>query len=187
VHVSKTSDRMENFSSKNLATLMTDADATLMAHTFAKTIGRIAEFAVELAESLHRDLGLEYHGPVASKGKVVGKKRNRMEKDPNEPKRPPTAYMLYSAQTREELKRKGEAQPQLKDLGEMWNKLDDTEKEKYNQEAHKLKEQYDKQMVEYKEGKASVSNGVPAKSDEYSDGSGSEDNGDVPPPSKVLH
>jgi hypothetical protein len=165
---------------------MTESDSTLMAHTFAKTIAKIAEFAVELAETLHKDLGLEYHGPVTSKGKLTGKKRNRVEKDPNEPKRPPTAYVLYSSHIRDELKRKGEAQLQLKELGEMWNKLDESEKEKYNQEAQKLKDQYDKQMIEYKEGKSSASNGLGPKTDEYSD-SGSEDNGDVAPPSKVLH
>lgn len=162
---------------------MSETDATLMAHTFAKTVARIAEFAVELAESLHKDLGLEYSGPSSSKAKIASKKRSRADKDPNEPKRPATAYMLYSSHVREEMKKKGEAQPQLKDLGEMWNKLDETEKEKFNTEAHQLKEQYDRQMADYKSGK--TGNGVSAKSDESD--SDSEENGDVAPPAKLSH
>ncbi|KAF4692995.1 hypothetical protein FOZ63_003151, partial [Perkinsus olseni] len=38
---------------------------------FAKTIGRVADFAVDLAEQLHKDLGLEYkpagHGKKTKK------------------------------------------------------------------------------------------------------------------------
>jgi poly(A) polymerase Pap1 len=164
---------------------MSDADATLMAHTFAKTVARVAEFAVELAESLHKDLGIEYSGPSSSKAKVVSKKRSRADKDPNEPKRPATAYMLYSAHIREEMKKKGEAQPQMKDLGEMWNKLEESEKEKFNTEAQQLKEQNDRQMAEYKSGKGVSGNGASAKSDESD--SDSEYNGDVAPPAKISH
>ena len=66
---------------------MKETDATVMAVTFAKTIARIAEFAVDLAESLHKDLGLEYQGPSSAKGKLANKKRARVERDPNEPKK----------------------------------------------------------------------------------------------------
>ena len=160
---------------------MKESDATVMAHTFAKTIARIAEFAVDLAESLHKDLGLEYAGPVSSKAKTVSKKRTRAERDPNEPKRPPTAYMVYSTHIREELKKKGEPQLQMKDLGEMWNKLEESEKEKYNTEAQKLKEQYDKEMMEYKNSKGAAVNGALPKSDESD---ASEEMDDVAPPTK---
>lgn len=161
---------------------MKESESTVMAHAFAKTIAKIAEFTVELAETLHKDLGLEYHGPSASKAKVVNKKRLRADRDPNEPKRPATSYMLYTTHIREELKKKGEPQPQMKDLGEMWNKLDESEKEKYNGEAQKLKEQYDREMAEFKANKGSL---IPAtgKSEESEDVS--EELEDVAPPTKV--
>lgn len=163
------------------------SDATVMAQTFAKTIAKIAAFTVELAESLHKDLGLEYEGPVSSKAKLTSKKRARADKDPNEPKRPATSYMLYSANVRDDMKRKGEAQPQLKELGEMWNKLSDSEKQRFNQEAQRLKEEYDQQMVEYKGGKGVAANGASPKTNELSDSGDSEEDGDVAPPAKLSH
>jgi hypothetical protein len=162
---------------------MKESESTVMAHAFAKTIAKIAEFAVELAETLHKDLGLEYQGPLVSKAKLVNKKRLRVDRDPNEPKRPSTSYMLFTTHIREELKKKGEPQPQMKDLGEMWNKLDDSEKEKYNGEAQKLKEQYDKDMAEFRTKKGSVVIPATGKSDESEDVS--EELEDVAPPTKV--
>jgi hypothetical protein len=160
---------------------MKDTDATVMAVTFAKTIARIAEFAVDLAESLHKDLGLEYSGP-ASKGKQASKKRSRAERDPNEPKKPPTGYMIYSSHVRAEAKKRGEALPQLKEIADMWAKLDEKEKERFNGEAQQQKDVYDRQMAEYKSG---VSNHV-SKSEEESS-SESEDADDVAPPAKLMH
>lgn len=155
-----------------------DADATVMAETFAKTIARIAEFAVDLAESLHKDLGLEYQGPSFNK-KSGQKKRQRTEKDPNEPKRPLTAYMVYSTHAREEMKKKGEPLPQMKDIAELWNNLDEKEKEKYNLEAQHQKDLYEKQMIEYKAGKEVIA----GKSGSELSASDVED---VPPP-KMTH
>lgn len=159
-----------------------DADATVMAVTFAKTIAKIAEFAVELAESLHKDLGLEYSGPTPVAAKKVGKKRARIEKDPNEPKRPVTSYMLYSAFLRDDAKSKGEAMPAMKEIADMWNKLDEHEKEKYNKEAQAQKDIYDKQMIDFKAGRIS---GVTHKTESGESASGSDDE-DVPPP-KMTH
>jgi hypothetical protein len=159
---------------------MKESDATVMAITFAKTISRIAEFAVDLAESLHKDLGLEYTGPITSK--KPNKKRSRSDKDPNEPKRPPTAYMLYSAHIRDEAKARGEAMPQLKEIADMWSKLDDQDKERFNRDAQLQKDIYDKQMIEYKTSKDSINHGLAAgNKTESSDDSGS-DLEDVPPP-----
>lgn len=143
-----------------------DIDATVMAVTFAKTIARIAEFAVDLAESLHKDLGIEYIPPNSKTGKAVSRKRSRADKDPNEPKRPQTAYMIYSAHAREEFKKRGEPQPQLKDLADMWAKLEEKEKEAFNNEARQQKELYEKQMSEYKAGKAGNNGLVPSQKSE---------------------
>ncbi len=159
-----------------------DADATLMAITFAKTIAKIAEFAVDLAESLHKDLGLEYSGPSTVAAKKVSKKRPRTEKDPNEPKRAATAYMLYSAYVRDETKAKGETMPGMKEIADMWNKLDESEKEKYNKEAQVQKDLYDKQMIEFKAGKLAPGN---HKAESGESGTGSEDEDVLPPPKLV--
>lgn len=156
-----------------------NTDATVMAVTFAKTIAKIAEFAVDLAESLHKDLGLEYSGPSTVSSKKVNKKRPRTEKDPNEPKRPTTAYMIYAAHVRDECKSKGEAISSIKDIGEQWNKLDEQEKEKYNKQAQIQKDIYDKQMIEFKAGRLSGAGQQKAESGES--GSGSEEE-DVAPP-----
>ena len=159
---------------------MQESDATAMAITFAKTIAKIAEFAVELAETLHKDLGIEYSSPYNSKGtRSSQKKRNRMERDPNEPKRPLSAYMIYSGFIREETRKRGETQLQMKDIADMWAKLDDKEKEKYITDANQQKEVYEQQMTEYRARKS-----LGQKSE--SDVSGSEAE-DVAPPSKVHH
>jgi hypothetical protein len=158
-----------------------ESDATVMAMTFAKTIAKIAEFAVDLAETLHKDLGIEYSGPSGNRKQQ--KKRSRSDKDPNEPKRPQTAYMLYCAHVRDESKAKGESMPALKEIAEMWNKLDEQEKEKFNRDAQIQKDTYDKQMVEYKK----VSNNVSTIADNKSESSGASDSegDDVPPPKMV--
>ena len=163
---------------------MKDTDATVMAVTFAKTIARIAEFAVDLAESLHKDLGLEYQGPASAKGKLANKKRARAERDPNEPKKPQTGYMLYCTHARAEAKKRGDALPQLKEIADMWAKLDEKEKEGFNAEAQQQKDAYDRQMVEYKTGQ-SISNHI-SKSEEGSSAD-SEDIDDVAPPAKLSH
>lgn len=161
---------------------MKDADATIMATAFAKTIARIAEFAVDLAETLHKDLGLEYQGPSANK-KGQQKKRARLERDPNEPKRPLTAYMIYSTHARDELKKRGEPQAQMKDIAEMWNKLDDSEKEKFNADALHQKEIYDKQMLEYKSAK----NGTKDEAGKSASEMSNSEVDDVPPPKMSHH
>jgi hypothetical protein len=158
-----------------------ESDATVMATTYAKTIAKIAEFAVELAETLHKDLGLEYSGPSTSRKQP--KKRSRNDKDPNEPKRPPTAYMLYSAHVRDESKLRGESMPALKEIAEMWNKLDEQEKEKFNRDAQIQKDAYDKQMVEYK--KVSNNSSTIAENKSESSGASDSEGEDVPPPKMV--
>jgi hypothetical protein len=173
-------EKKKSLSIFSIKTNMTESDATVMAITFAKTISRIAEFAVDLAETLHKDLGLQYNGPTSNK--KPSKKRSRSEKDPNEPKRPPTAYMLYSAHIRDEYKTKGEAMPQLKDIADMWGKLGESEKEKFNRDAQSQKDIYDKQMTEYKSSKDSTNNGVVSGNKTDSSDNSDSDLDDVPPP-----
>ena len=164
---------------------MANSDGTAMAMAFAKTIAKIADFAVDLAETLHKDLGLEYNGPVIPKSKAVTKKRARSERDPNEPKRPLTAYMIYSAHLRDESKKRGDPQPQLKDIADMWAKLEEKEKERFGAEAQTQKETFERLMAEFKAGRIPLATNQ--KSDESGSSNESVDADDVVPPVKVAH
>mmetsp|Transcript_14614 Transcript_14614/g.12491 ORF Transcript_14614/g.12491 Transcript_14614/m.12491 type:complete len:155 (+) Transcript_14614:3-467(+) len=141
-----------------------------MAVTFAKTIGRIADFAVDLAEQLHKDLGLEY------KPAPHGKKTKKSVRDPNMPKKPKTAFFLYCDTEREKAKERGENPPSAKDMAETWKNADDNVRAQYSNEQAKLKEQYDKDMSAYNAGKHHSQSGSPPPKRESPDtSSGSED------------
>merc|ERR1719204_2512815 len=74
-------------------------------------------------------------------------------KDPNCPKRPLSAYMLWMASVREEV---AEQHPNYsitdvaKKLGKMWKSVTDKEKEQYISQASALKAAYVKKMEKYK-------------------------------------
>jgi len=81
-----------------------------------------------------------------------GKKAKKAKKDPNAPKRPPSGYLLYCNENREELQK---AKPDL-NFGQItsglaleWNTLSDKKKEKYTQEAAKLREAYEEELKNY--------------------------------------
>ncbi|KAI7793700.1 High-mobility group box 1 [Triplophysa rosa] len=75
-----------------------------------------------------------------------GEKKKRF-KDPNAPKRPPSAFFIFCAEYRPKVK---EETPGLsigdvaKRLGEMWNKTLAEEKQPFEKKAAKLKEKYEK-------------------------------------------
>uniref|UniRef100_A0AAQ5ZA28 High mobility group protein B2 n=1 Tax=Amphiprion ocellaris TaxID=80972 RepID=A0AAQ5ZA28_AMPOC len=75
-----------------------------------------------------------------------GQKKKRF-KDPNAPKRPPSAFFLFCADFRPKVKVEN---PGLsigdtaKKLGEMWNSSSAESKQPYEKKAAKLKEKYDK-------------------------------------------
>jgi len=120
-------------------------DATVMAQAFAKTIAKLADFATELAESIHKDLGIEYIP------KKAGKKRTaKAPADPNAPKKPKTAYFLFSDFAREEAKRNGQTPPTVKEIADTWNSLNEEEKAKYAEEAEAAKDAYSKQLGKMK-------------------------------------
>ncbi|XP_056302908.1 high mobility group protein 1 homolog [Danio aesculapii] len=78
---------------------------------------------------------------VPPKGAKGGKKK----KDPNAPKRPPSAFFVFCSDHRPKVK---SDHPGIsigdiaKKLGEMWSKLSPKEKSPYEQKAMKLKEKY---------------------------------------------
>uniref|UniRef100_A0A3P8N7V7 HMG box domain-containing protein n=1 Tax=Astatotilapia calliptera TaxID=8154 RepID=A0A3P8N7V7_ASTCA len=79
-----------------------------------------------------------------------GQKKKRF-KDPNAPKRPPSAFFLFCADFRPKIKSEN---PGLsigdtaKKLGEMWNSSSAEEKQPYEKKAAKLKEKYDKVIIQ---------------------------------------
>ncbi|CAI9534182.1 unnamed protein product, partial [Staurois parvus] len=88
-------------------------------------------------------------------------------KDPNAPKRPPSAFFLFCSEFRPKIK--GE-HPGLtigdvaKKLGEMWNNTPSEDKLPYEKKAAKLKEKYGKDVAAYRaKGKLDVAKKAPAK------------------------
>ena len=86
---------------------------------------------------------------VPPKGAKGGKKK----KDPNAPKRPPSAFFVFCSDHRPKVKSEN---PGIsigdiaKKLGEMWSKLSPKEKAPYEQKAMKLKEKYEKDVAAYR-------------------------------------
>ncbi|KAF7647610.1 hypothetical protein LDENG_00169790 [Lucifuga dentata] len=98
-----------------------------------------------------------------------GKKRKF--KDPNAPKRPPSAFFIFCADFRPKLKIES---PGLsigdvaKKMGEMWNSTTAEDKQPYEKKAAKLKEKYDKDVAIYRaKGKVggAASGKAPAKAE----------------------
>uniref|UniRef100_A0A8D8CSS9 High mobility group-T protein n=1 Tax=Culex pipiens TaxID=7175 RepID=A0A8D8CSS9_CULPI len=95
-------------------------------------------------------------------------------KDPNAPKRPPSAFFIFCSEFRPKVK---EETPGLsigdvaKRLGEMWNKISSEEKQPYEKKAAKLKEKYEKDIAAYR-SKGKVGGGAakaPSKPDKAND------------------
>ncbi|XP_066110774.1 high mobility group protein B3-like [Saccopteryx bilineata] len=77
----------------------------------------------------------------------------KKKKDPNAPKRPPSGFFLFYSEFRLKIK---STNPGIsigdvaKKLGEMWNNFSDNEKQPYNNKAAKLKEEFKKDVADYK-------------------------------------
>lgn len=79
------------------------------------------------------------------------KKKKKAKKDPNEPKRPSSAYILFGNARREELKAKELGAKQIMtEIGALWQKASDEEKQPFIERARELQEQYKIDMEEYK-------------------------------------
>ena len=76
----------------------------------------------------------------------------KVEKDPDKPKRAKNAFMYYTSEMREKVAKENEGKKPAeiaKLLGEMWNSLTESDKEKYVKQNEKDKERYKKEMEEY--------------------------------------
>ncbi|KAK2081901.1 high mobility group box 3 [Saguinus oedipus] len=80
-------------------------------------------------------------------------KGGKKKKDHNAPKRPPSGFFLFCSEFCPKIK---STNPGIsigdvaKKLGEMWNNLNDREKQSYINKAAKLKEKYEKDVADYK-------------------------------------
>ena len=85
-------------------------------------------------------------------GLEVNKPKGKKLKDPDAPKRPLSAFILYCQDSRDKIK---EANPEMKpsdvtrELGTTWKQLSDKTKSKYQKKADKLKEEYLEAMKDY--------------------------------------
>jgi len=112
-----------------------------------------------------------------------GEKKKRF-KDPNAPKRPPSAFFIFCAEYRPKVK--GE-QPGAtigdvaKRLGEMWNGTSSEDKVPFEKKAAKLKEKYEKDVAMYrakgKPGSAPAAK-APAKMEKKMDDDDDDDDED---------
>ncbi|RLN36230.1 HMG1/2-like protein [Panicum miliaceum] len=80
-------------------------------------------------------------------------RKSKAEKDPNKPKRPPSAFFVFMEEFRKDYKEK---HPNVKQVsvigkagGEKWKSLSDDEKAPYVSKAEKLKAEYNKKMDAY--------------------------------------
>ena len=77
----------------------------------------------------------------------------KKHKDPNQPKKPRTGFILFCDENRPILKK---SQPDLKmgqvmkELGRLWSECSDEQKEVYNSKYRTSKEQYEDDLDEYK-------------------------------------
>ncbi|XP_020586397.1 DNA-binding protein MNB1B-like [Phalaenopsis equestris] len=115
---------------------------------------------------------LKSENRLAAKAPEKQKKGNRKTKDPNKPKRPPTAFFVFMEQFRKEFKEKNPNNKLVSVVGKAggakWKSMSDSEKAPYVAKADKLKDEYLKKMRSYNGDKKS------AADDESSDKSKSE-------------
>ncbi|XP_022767715.1 high mobility group B protein 1-like isoform X2 [Durio zibethinus] len=92
------------------------------------------------------------------------KKERRAKKDPNKPKRPPSAFFVFLEEFRATFKKEN---PNVKAVsavgkaaGEKWKSMSEEEKVPYGAKAGKRKAEYEKQMKVYNKKQESSANGM---------------------------
>jgi len=91
---------------------------------------------------------------MIKKKKKPPKKKAKVEKDPNAPKKNLNAYMFYTKENRDKVKaEKADLKPAdvSKELGARWKKLKPEDKKPYEELAQKDKTRYEKEVEKYKE------------------------------------
>ncbi|KAK9124479.1 hypothetical protein Sjap_014081 [Stephania japonica] len=97
---------------------------------------------------------------VVKSSKTQSKKKKAPMKDPNKPKRPPSAFFVFLEEFRESYKKE---HPNVKAVsavgkagGEKWKSLSSAEKAPYEAKAAKRKSDYEKLMTAYNQKQESV-------------------------------
>ncbi|KAJ4837937.1 hypothetical protein Tsubulata_022532 [Turnera subulata] len=109
------------------------------------------------------------------KGAGVSKAAKKAAKDPNKPKRPPSAFFVFMEEFRQEFKEKHPNNKSVaavgKAAGDKWKSMTDAEKAPYQAKAEKRKTEYTKNIAAYNKRLADGPN-----ADDESDKSKSEVN-----------
>ncbi|KAL2914143.1 Non-histone chromosomal protein 6 [Polyrhizophydium stewartii] len=90
--------------------------------------------------------------PPKAAGKVAKKSEGKTRKDPDAPKKPLSAFMIFSKENRPRIK---EENPDAsfgeigKLLGAAWRELSEKEKQVYNDKADEDKARYDQEVASY--------------------------------------
>uniref|UniRef100_A0A8D2ZRT7 High mobility group box 1 n=1 Tax=Scophthalmus maximus TaxID=52904 RepID=A0A8D2ZRT7_SCOMX len=119
-------------------------------------------------EDLARQDKARYEREMMSYTPARGGKKKKF-KDPNAPKRPPSAFFIFCADFRP------------KRLGEMWNSTAAEDKQPYEKKAAKLKEKYEKDIAAYRaKGKpgSAAPGKAPAKAEKKDDDDDDDDEDD---------
>jgi len=94
-------------------------------------------------------------------------KKGKAGKDPNKPKRAPSAFFVFMGEFREEFKQKNPKNKSVaavgKAAGERWKSLTETEKAPYVAKANKLKGEYNKAIAAYNKGESTAAAPAPKK------------------------
>ncbi|CAN6192426.1 unnamed protein product [Urochloa humidicola] len=113
---------------------------------------------------------------VKSKGaeKPVAKgRKGKAGKDPNKPKRAPSAFFVFMDEFRKEFKEKNPKNKSVaavgKAAGDRWKSLSEADKAPYVAKANKLKLEYNKAIAAYNKGESTAAKKAPAKEEEEED------------------
>ncbi|KAG9269389.1 high mobility group protein B2-like isoform X2 [Astyanax mexicanus] len=102
------------------------------------------------ADKARYDEEMKSYVPPKGMGKM-----GRKKKDPNAPKRPPSAFFIFCSEHRPAVKSE---HPNLtigeiaKKLGEKWSKLSTKDRSPFDQKAVLLREKYEKEVAAYRSG-----------------------------------
>ncbi|KAH7832516.1 putative high mobility group protein B2 [Monocercomonoides exilis] len=122
-------------------------------------------------------------GSSEAKGKKQTKKETkgkaqRAKKDPNAPKRPAQAYILYVSDKRAEIKEKHPDYKNTEIISEaakLWKEASASEKKPYEDKAKKLKEKYEEELAAYNKKQGKSKKGKGKEKDKEEEGSEEEE------------
>ncbi|XP_074555283.1 high mobility group protein B2-like [Halichoeres trimaculatus] len=104
-------------------------------------------------EEMAKNDKIRYDREMKSYVPPKGVKGKKKKKDPNAPKRPPSAFFVFCSEHRPKIK---DENPGIaigdiaKKLGELWGRQSDKDKAPYAAKAAKLKEKYERDVAAYR-------------------------------------